>query len=303
MTGDLRRYKIQLYHGLSHELPVGIEKTGIPSVVTMHDLIHERYPEQYSRVDVKIYRKKFTHACKHASTIIAISAQTRDDLVNIYGIDPKKIVVCYQSCNPAFGQVVPEHEKQNVLAKFGLPARFLLYVGSIIQRKNLLSIIEALPGIDEKLVVIGDGGSYKKRVMERIASLNLSNRVIFLSDNPIAKADPAFQTARCFPAIYQSAICMIYPSFFEGFGIPVLESLFSRLPVITSNRSSLPEAGGDAALYVNPASSQEIGTAIRKILNDEILADQMREKGLKHASEFTTEKTAQKIMGIYTSLQ
>ena len=141
---DLKKYKIDLYHGLSHEIPVGIDKTGIKSVVTIHDLVHERYPEQYNRVDVKIYSSKFRYACLHAGKVIAISEQTKKDIIDFYKTPEEKITVCYQSCNPAFGKEVSEGEKERVKKLYGLPDKFFLYVGSIIERKNLLNICKAV---------------------------------------------------------------------------------------------------------------------------------------------------------------
>ena len=108
---DLQRIGIDLYHGLSHEIPIGIQHTGIKSVVTIHDLVHERYPEQYNPVDIKIYTKKFRNACEHAHKVIATSRQTKEDIIEFYKTPEEKIVVCYQSCNPAFGKTISEEEK------------------------------------------------------------------------------------------------------------------------------------------------------------------------------------------------
>ncbi|HEY1871708.1 MAG TPA: glycosyltransferase family 1 protein, partial [Chitinophagaceae bacterium] len=128
---DLKKLNIDLYHGLSHEIPVGIDQTQIKSIVTIHDLIHERYPEQYNPVDVKIYNKKFRYACKHADKVITISEQTKNDILDFYKTPAEKIVVTYQSCNPAFGELLTEAQKKIVQLKYDLPAKFFLYVGSI----------------------------------------------------------------------------------------------------------------------------------------------------------------------------
>ncbi|MBM3440663.1 MAG: glycosyltransferase family 4 protein, partial [Bacteroidetes bacterium] len=261
IIGTLKEESVQLYHGLSHELPQGIERGRTKTVVTMHDLIHERYPEQYPWLDRKIYTRKFQYACDVADTIIAISEQTKNDLIDFYMVPAEKIKVCYQSCNPAFAEKVSEAEKARVRKIYDLPDRFFLYVGSVIERKNLLSICKAMDllrdEIDIPLVVIGEGKKYLQQVKAYVEKVGLSNRIIFLSAHPAAR-QISFQNASDFPAIYQLATAMIYPSMFEGFGIPVLEALWSGLPVITSNISSLPEAGGDAALYVNPAHPEEI---------------------------------------------
>jgi glycosyltransferase involved in cell wall biosynthesis len=303
---DFKKYKIDLYHGLSHEIPLGIDKTGIRSVVTIHDLVHERYPEQYNPVDVRIYSRKFRYACEHAEKVIAISEQTKKDIIDFYKTPEEKIAVCYQSCNPAFSKEVSEQEKERVKKMYGLPDKFFLYVGSIIERKNLLNICKAMfllrNETDIPLVAIGDGTRYKQQVKDYIMQNGLGKRVILLSENPSAKSSKPFQSAADFPAIYQSAIAMIYPSFFEGFGIPVLEALWSRLPVITSNVSCLPEAGGEGAYYVNPGSAEEIAEGMKRVYNDKELVATMKQKGWLHAQNFTQQKCADTVMSVYKSL-
>ena len=152
------------------------------------------------------------------------------------------------------------------------------------------------------LVVIGDGTGYMQVVKDFVKGQGIENLVIFLSNNSTTKNLESFKTAADFPAIYQQAVAMIYPSFFEGFGIPVLEALFSRLPVITSNLSCLPEAGGDAALYINPHESVEIAAAMKRIYHDNSLAAEMKEKGWLHAQNFTPEKCAASVMDVYYEL-
>jgi glycosyltransferase involved in cell wall biosynthesis len=303
---DLLQNKIDIYHGLSHEIPFGIGKKNIKSVVTIHDLIFERYPKQFNKIDVHIYRRKFTYACANADKIIAISEQTKKDIIDFYKIDEKKIEVCYQSCNDIFRQEITEAEKNKVKELYGLPDKFFLTVGSIIERKNLLTIVKALHqlknDINIPLVVIGNGGGYKEIVKEYIAKNNLQNDVIFLSDKEGIKDLESFKNSADFPAIYQQAVAMIYPSTFEGFGIPVLAALCSRLPVITSNISCLPEAGGDAALLIDPFSINEMAAAMEKVFNDANFAAEMKKKGLVHAEKFSQEKTATAVMNVYKNL-
>src|SRR5437762_7248059 len=189
---DIKKLRIDLYHGLSHEIPIGIRETRIKSVVTIHDLIHERFPEQYNPIDVKIYRKKFRYACEHSHRVIAISEQTKKDVIDYYKIPASKIEVCYQSCNPAFGKQVSEEEKKTIKQKYNLPGKFFLHVGSIIERKNLLNICKAVyilrNEIQIPLVVIGDGGKYKETVKDFVKQNHLEDKVIFLSENEVAKS-------------------------------------------------------------------------------------------------------------------
>jgi glycosyltransferase involved in cell wall biosynthesis len=296
---DLKQLKIDLYHGLSHEIPVGIKKTGIKSVVTIHDLIFERYPRQYNWIDVQIYRKKFRYACENADRIIAISQQTKEDIIQFYKMPANKIDVCYQSCNPAFGREVSDAEKQRIKQQYNLPDKFFLYVGSVIERKNLLTICKAMQQLKNKLdiplVVIGEGKKYKHKVKDFIDKHSLQSKIIFFVEVS------SLQSSVDFPAIYQQALCMVYPSIFEGFGIPVLEALWSKIPVITSNLSSLPEAGGEAALYVDPRNVEQIADTMLKIYNDDKLRKELSSKGWQHAQNFTQEKTSAYVMNVYKS--
>ncbi len=303
---DLKKSNLDIYHGLSHELPIGINKTGIRSVVTMHDLIFERYPHQYKLLDRLSYRLKFSYACKKADAIIAISKQTRNDLIELYDADPAKIHVCYQSCNPAFAERVGELELKRVRELYDLPPSYFLYVGSVIERKNLLGVCKAYSLIrkntDLPLVVIGAGGEYLQQVKRFIESEKLSDRVVFLSDHPNAKTNAGFLTAADFPAIYQHAAAMIYPSYFEGFGIPVLEALWSGIPVITSKSSCLPEAGGPGAFYVDPSSPKEIAEKINTILFDSRTVQEQISLYKSHLAKFTPEATVSAVMDVYRKI-
>jgi len=303
---DLRKCKIDLYHGLSHEVPMGIQGINIKSVVTIHDLIHERYPEQYNSIDVKIYDKKFRYACQHADKIIAISEQTKKDILEFYGTPAGRIAVTYQSCNPSFAELLPDSERRAIQLKYELPPKFFLYVGSVIERKNLLNVCKAVfilrNETDTPLVVVGDGGKYKQQVKDFIRQNDLEKKIIFLSERSSAISSKTFQSGEDLPAIYQLATAMIYPSFFEGFGIPVLEALWSGLPVITSNISSLPEVGGSAVYYVNPQSAEEIAEGMKKIGHDQQFANELRQKGWLQARKFSQQNCAEAVMRVYNEV-
>jgi glycosyltransferase involved in cell wall biosynthesis len=306
LTKYLRSNKIDVYHGLSHEIPYGMKRSGIPSVVTIHDLIFELYPDQFSPVDVLVFRKKFKYACKHSDRIIAISEQTKRDLVNMYGVDENKIDVCYQSCQPMFEKILPADEKEVIRNKYELPDEYFLYVGSMIERKNLLGICKAMALLKEEnqlpLVVIGSGKQYKEKVKLCLKENGLQDRVIFLSDRTKVSKDPGFISSASFPAIYQMAKAMIYPSFYEGFGLPVLEALWSRIPVITSDLSCLPEAGGPGAFYVDPSDPSAIAGAMMKILNEPEAVSARIEQGVLHARKFSAEATTKAVLEVYSRL-
>jgi glycosyltransferase involved in cell wall biosynthesis len=306
VLNNLKKLNINIYHGLSHEIPFGIEKTNIKSVVTIHDLIIFRHPEHYKKIDVRIHEKKIKYACENADHIIAISEQTKTDIIKFFNIEEKKITVCYQSCDKKFEQKISEQEINLVKQKLGLPEQFFLYVGSITERKNLLTICKAMQinkdELNIPLVVIGNGKKYKEEVKSFLHQHNLSASVIFLSDNEIAKALPEYISGDCFPAIYHAATALIYPSLFEGFGIPILEALWSETPVITSNTSCLPEAGGEGSYYVDPLNPEQIAIGMKEIFNNKSLADEMRKKGKIHAMKFSPEKCAASVMKIYKKL-
>jgi glycosyltransferase involved in cell wall biosynthesis len=303
VKNELQQYGIDLYHGLSHEIPFGIQRSGIKSVVTMHDLIFERYPHQYNPIDRIIYRYKCKNACNHADHIIAISEQTKHDIIEFYQIDSKKISVCYQSCDAGFYQTVSDEQKKAIQRKYNLPEQFFLYVGSVIERKNLLNLCKALllmPSPNKiPLVVIGKGGKYLATVKDFVQKNILTGQVIFLYDTLAENQSLEFSD---FPAIYQSATAMIYPSVFEGFGIPILEAMASGIPVITSNLSCMPEVGGDAAIYIDPYQPTTIAAAMTKISQDPIEAISLRQKGIEQAKRFNADKCAQAVMDVYVHL-
>lgn len=306
MLKNLITEKTDVYHGLSFELPLGIEKSGIGSVVTVHDLIFERYPHQYKKIDRAIYKRKTIHACKAANRIIAISKQTRQDLIDFYNMDAEKIDVCYQSCNPAFAQKVADSEKQRIRQFYRLPERFFLVVGSIIERKNLLTVCKALKILKAKstipLVVIGNGKAYKQRVKNYIEKSGLVNDVIFLSEDVAINAIVNYKNGKDFPAIYQLATALIYSSVFEGFGIPITEAMSSGLPVITTNVSCMPETAGNAALYFNPFDEEQLAQHLWSVSNNEELRHSLIEKGYEQAKKFSPEVCASAVMDVYKKI-
>jgi glycosyltransferase involved in cell wall biosynthesis len=290
---DLKQDGIELYHGLSHELPSGIESTGIKSVVTMHDLIFMRYPKQFGAFNYRIYLAKVKHACWVADRIIAISQKTKGDLIELLGIDPKKIEVIYQGCDPSF--VIEQNSVQEsaVKEKYNLPNRFILSVGTIEERKNLLLTVKALKKVDDiKLVVVGKETKYTEQVKAYLTANNLSLRVMFLKDVTFAEL----------PAIYQLASVFVYPSRYEGFGIPVLEALNSGTPVIATTGSCLEEAGGANSLYVNPDDDTSLAEKLNQVLSDDSLREHMITKGRVYAANFTDDKLNLQLMRLYQNI-
>lgn len=291
---QLLKDRINIYHGLSHELPIGIQNTGIKTVVTIHDLIFLRYPQYYKAADRKIYEMKFSNACKHADRIIAISEQTKRDIIHFFGTDASKIEVIYQSCHPSFAEKCNAELLAAVTAKYSLPENFILNVGTIEERKNALLIVKALKHLSAeiKLVLIGKETKYATRLKSFLNQEQLEDRVIFLKDIDF----------KDLPAIYQLAKVFVYPSEFEGFGIPILEALYSGCPVIAATGSCLEEAGGPGSIYISPKDEIALSKVIDSILKDEALRTEMITAGKKYASGFTEEVHANAIIKIYENL-
>jgi len=285
--------RIEIYHGLSNELPRKINKIKTKSIVTIHDLIFLRYPEFYKKIDRKIYLQKFKYSCEVADIVFAISEQTKSDIVNFLKIDEAKIEVVYQSCNSIFTQKKSESDKNKIRKKYNLPQQYLLYVGTIEERKNLLTIIKALHRgkIDIPLIVIGKTTPYYNKVLSYISENDLT-QIQFLTN-----AD--FED---FPEIYQMAEIFIYPSVFEGFGIPIIEALYSQTPVITSKGGCFSETGGKHSIYISPFAVDEMIDAINKVLFDTELQNEMKLKGLEYVQRFNEDKVAENIFFHYKNL-
>ncbi len=290
VSKQLPRDRIEIFHGLSHELPYNFPVKQVKSVVTIHDLIFLRLPHLYRTIDRTIYERKFRYSCHVSNRIIAVSQQTANDVVEFFKIEPGKIDVVYQGCNPMFNNEVSLIEKEILRMKYLLPKSFILYVGTIEERKNLLTLIKALHygKIDMPLVVIGKNTPYLNKVIEFIERHSLIN-IIFC--DIVQNQD--------LPGIYQLADLFVYPSIFEGFGIPILEALYSKVPVITSKGSSLAEAGGKYTLYVDPNNVEEMSAAIKKVLFDRELQERMKLEGYKHARGFDEDKVVANIMDVY----
>ena len=290
ITHVLKEQKTDVYHGLSNELPFNINEFKGKKIVTTHDLIFLRYPELYPYLDRKIYNKKFRHACDVADTIIAISEETKRDIEQHYFIPESKIKVIYQSCDLLFYDEHSAESVRQVVEKHNLPASYLLYVGTIEERKNLLTLVKALKDVKEiPLVVVGKKKSYFNKVMDFLMENKMENRVLFLEN--VENSD--------LPAIYQKAELFVFPSVFEGFGIPIIEALTSKTPVITTRGGCFPEAGGPGTVYVNPEDPNEMAAQINALLQSETLRKQMAETGFNYAQRFHPKVISSEIMKIY----
>jgi len=305
MVKDIVANDIDIFHGLSNELPKGISNTCVKSVITIHDLIFERYPQTYHWDERYTHRWKMKSSCREADAVIAASEQTKQDLIKLYNISAAKIFVCYQSCNPIFEQRQTAEKKQQVKATYNLPDTFFLFTGSVTKRKNLITVCKAMlllknePNIP--LVVIGSGKKEKELVEQFTVANGLQKKLIFLNDMEVSQKD-GFKLSLDFPAIYQQALALIYPSYFEGFGIPILEAMWSGLPVILSDTSSLPEVAGEAALYFKPDDVTALADAMKRVITDDKLRSDLQQKGFIQATKFTAAKHAEEVMAVYKAI-
>ena len=294
IVSDLQRDHVTLYHGLSGELPLGIRKSGIPSVVTIHDLIFLRHPEYYKWLDRKIYTWKFHHTVKEADLIIAISECTRRDIIQLGQVPADKIRVIYQSCSTLFKQREGDDHLMKVNARYELPARYLVNVGTIEPRKNIALAVKALPLLpdDLQLVIIGRRTPYADEVLQEARRLGVSHRVKLLHNVPTDDL----------PAILQMAEVSVYPSRYEGFGIPIIEAIQSGLPVVACTGSCLEEAGGPDSLYVSPDDPAAMAHAIRQSLKGAEGREERIRRSQTYVQRFEGTDVATQVLHLYQEL-
>jgi glycosyltransferase involved in cell wall biosynthesis len=285
----------QLYHATEHLLPY----LRRPTVLTVHDLIFERYPQHHkltNRLFLTVGMRLFVRA---ADRIIAVSQQTKRDLVELYGTPADKITVIYQGIDPTF-QPAPAALVEQVQARYALRDQtgalrpYLLMVGTLEPRKNHLTAMRALvrlkaAGLPHCLVIAGGKGWLFEPIQAQVAALGLTDDVVFTGYVPAADL----------PALYRGATAVLQPTLYEGFGFPVLEAMACGAPVICSNSSSLPEAAGDAALLIPPTDAEALAAAVQRLINEPGFADRLRTQGGNRAASFRWERCAAESVELY----
>lgn len=287
MYHQARELPLDLYHGLSHEVPLSIKKFPCPSLVTMHDLIYKRYPQYFGWWDRQIYDLKWKWSVRAADHIVAISKSTADDLIKFFRVPSEKISVVY---NCVSSQFQPEEPPESALPP-GIPEKeFALFLGQHNERKNLGLLIRAYETAAKDLpllVIIGAGNG-----------LTFSNSV---AQERITQLSGSF-SGSALAAIVRRARMVVYPSRFEGFGLPILEAMQSGTPVISCRNSSLPEVGGDAILYTSEEDENELVDQMQRIWNDDSLYRDLRQAGLDRAQLFSREKHQSEMLQLYEQL-
>lgn len=291
ISKEVKKINADIYHGLSHEIPFQLPEN-TRSVVTFHDLIYEIHPHQFGLWDRMMYKLKYKSSAQKADFIVSISQSTKNDLQRIYKLPDHKIVVIPQSCQDVFQTEPHVHINPQIQLK-----DYYLYVGSIIPRKNLLLLVKAFARLENSLrkpfVIVGRGpDDYVNQVHHEIEKNNLKPWFTFLSqvnNNHLV-------------SLYDQSYALCYPSVYEGFGIPVIESLFRKKPVITSSTSSLPEAVGPGGICVDPSSIDELMKAF-KIISIPETYNELAAKGCQYVTErFSARATARNLMEFYQSI-
>ena len=286
---------VDIYHGLAHQIPRSVRQKRLPIVLSVHDLIYRYYPELSPDTDLNLYESQLLDACSISDKIVAVSESTKRDLVNFFSISPQKISVIYSACDYRYHKTETSETIQQTRSIYGLPEKYLLYVGSMSERKNLLSVVKALNIIPRSdrlpLVVVGATTSYSNVVGDYIKNNDLDNWVIF----------PKRVETEDLPAVYQAAEIFLYTSLYEGFGMPILEALSSGVPVITSNISAMPEAAGPDSRLIDPKRPDEIASSIIDILSDDSLRHKMIENGYSYSQKFDNKIVTEQMLQLYQS--
>lgn len=295
----LRRAKLDLMHFTHFNAPILYRK---PSVVTIHDLTLSFFPGK--KMNSAFYRMAYNTvlkaAVRNARKVIAVSENTKADLVEIAGTSPSKVEVVYEGVGEEFGPRGDQELQEDVHRKYSITRDFLLYTGVWRGHKNLVNLIRAFAllregeeGHDLQLVITGEEDPYYPEVKRTVKELGLEHHVIYTGMVPEKEL----------VALYQTATAYVFPSLYEGFGLPPLEAMRCGTPVVASKVSCIPEICGEAsAIYFDPYDPEDISNSIRKVLLDENLQKELRECGLKHSLKFSWEKMAQKTLEIYTDI-
>lgn len=276
----------------------------MPTAIAIMDLSYIHFPELFNKHDLYQLTNWTKYSARQAKHIFTISKASKDDILKEYRVSANAVTVTHLGIREDTKKMTMTQEA--LIQKYNISPHYILFVGTLQPRKNIARLIEAFSKIkgpvsgslstplpsDLQLVIVGKKGWLYEDILAAPEKYGVSDRVKFLD----------FVPTEDLPSLYQNALCYVLPSLYEGFGLPVLEAMKYGCPVITSNVSSLPEAGGDAALYVDPQSAEDIAGKIQQVVGDEKLREHMRKKGFEHIKEFSWEKTAKETLDVLQSL-
>ena len=293
LSAELRRHPVDVLHVQFTAPPFA----PCPVVVSIHDLSFEHLPQTFKKRSRTQLRLTVRRSARKASQVVALSEHARSDILDTYGLKPEKVSVIPLAPPPHFGPVTDQGELQRVRQTYDIDSDYILSVGSIQPRKNLSRLIAAYSSLRRarpegklpKLVLVGKCAWLYDELLRTIEELEVCNSVILTGYVPEADL----------PALYSGALCFVYPSYFEGFGLPPLEAMKCGAPVIVGNRTSLPEVVGDAGMLVDPFDVDDIALAIRKVISDSNLRSHLRVKGLERAQLFDWRETARQTLAVY----
>ena len=292
------RNKIDVFFSPTHYLPFYIP---CPSVISILDVSYLHFPKLFKKKDLYQLKLWGRYSIHKAKKIITISKSSKNDIIKEYGVDSKKVAVVYPGIKKGLTMNDKRLTVNDLKKKFGIEKDYILFVGTLQPRKNIERLIEAFSRLktkdlglktDLELVIVGKKGWMYEEILEAPRKYGIEDKVLFLEN----------VTDEELPVFYKNALCFVLPSLYEGFGLPILEAMKYGCPVVTSNVSSLPEAGGDAAVYFDPQNVQDIAEKINKVISDEKLRDEMIKKGYEQIKKFSWEKAAKETLKVLEEL-
>jgi len=265
-------------------------------IIVIHDLSYLKFPQYVENKNLLFLKKEVPHALKKAKQIVADSEATKKEIIKNFKISPEKILVIYGAISNKFYKKCGSKDIKKNKEKYKIRHNYLLFVGTLEPRKNIIRLLEAYQDLSRsirnkyQLVLAGSEGWQDKHIIKKIKEVSDSNNRVIV---------PGYVPEEDLPALYSGAYLFLYPSFYEGFGMPILEAMACKTPVITSNTSSMPEVAGDAALLVNPSNIEEIKESIIKIINDSALRTSLIKRGQKQIQKFSWTKSAEKLIKVF----
>ena len=294
---ELKKLKIDILHSPNYITP--LLKFGFKIILTIHDLTFLLFPEKYTTTKRWLFGKMIPISIKKSDKIVAVSKNTKKDILKFFSIPDDKILVTYESYPEYYNFSIDKAGAKDIFKKYGIEKNFILYVGMIEPRKNIIFLLKAFVELDKDLeldlVIVGKKGWYFKEIekyMKNTINLRLKNKIIFTGYIPEHELK----------YFYRLALMFVYPTLYEGFGLPPLQAMACGTPVITSNISSLPEVVGDAAIKINPDDLGELKNSIKWLYKNEEKRDELIKKGLENVKKFSLENAALNVLSVYNSL-